>query len=120
MRSPEVTRARELRNNMTKVEWFVWSRLRGRKVAGYKFRRQVPIGPYFADFACLAARFVVEVDGGGHDGDRDDRRTAWLESRGYRVFRVGAHEVDSSIDHVMDSLYEALTSSTPNPQMVGR
>jgi very-short-patch-repair endonuclease len=57
--SPETERARELRNNMTKAEWFVWSRLRSRQVAGYKFRRQVPLGPYFADFACLSARLVL-------------------------------------------------------------
>jgi very-short-patch-repair endonuclease len=80
-------------------------------MAGLKFRRQVPIGPYFADFACLTARFVVEVDGEGHDVDRDDRRTAWLESQGYRVFRVGAHEVDESIDDVMDSIFDALTAT---------
>jgi len=115
MHSPEVQRARELRNNMTKVEWFVWSRLRGRKVGGYKFRRQVPIGPYFADFACLAARFVVEVDGEGHDADRDARKTALLEARGYRVYRVNVQEVDESIDDVMDSIYEALTSWNPHP-----
>jgi len=100
---------------MTKVEWFVWSRLRGRKVGGYKFRRQVPIGPYFADFACLAARFVVEVDGEGHDADRDARKTALLEARGYRVYRVNVQEVDESIDDVMDSIYDALTSWNPSP-----
>ena len=115
MHSPEVEHARYLRNNMTKVEWFVWSRLRKRQVGGFKFRRQVPVGPYFADFMCKAARFVVEVDGEGHDRDRDDRKTAWLEARSYRVFRVGAHEVDESIDAVMDSLYDALTSATPSP-----
>ncbi len=115
MRSPEVQRARELRNNMTKLERFVWSRLRGRKVGGYKFRRQVPLGPYFADFLCLAARFVIEVDGEGHDGSRDDAKTLWLEERGYRVYRVSAQEVDDSIDNVIDSIYEALTSWNPHP-----
>ena len=100
---------------MTKVEWFVWSRLRARKVGGYKFRRQVPIGPYFADFACLAARFVVEVDGEGHDADRDARKTARLEAGGYRVYRVNVQEVDESIDDVMDSIYDALTSWNPHP-----
>jgi len=113
MHPPQITRARELRNDMTKVEWFVWSRLRGREVGGYKFRRQVPIGPYFADFACRAARLVVEIDGEGHDLDQDDRRDAWMRARGYRVLRVSAQEVDESIDDVMDSIYDAVTSSTP-------
>jgi very-short-patch-repair endonuclease len=100
---------------MTKLERFVWSRLRGRKVGGYRFRRQVPLGPYFADFLCPAARFVVEVDGEGHDGARDDSKTLWLEERGYRVHRVSAQEVDDSIDDVMDSIYKALTSWNPLP-----
>ena len=100
---------------MTKVEWFVWSRLRGRKVGGYEFRRQVPVGPYFVDFLCLAARFVIEVDGAGHDADRDARKTGWLEAHGYRVYRVGVQEIDEAMDDVMDSIYYALTSSNPNP-----
>ncbi|SRR6266851_5684718 len=115
MHSPEVERARQLLNNMTKVERFVWSRLRSRQLGGFKFRRQVPMGPYFADFMCKAARFVVEIDGAGHGSDRDDRKTAWLETAGYRVFRVGAHEVNESIDDVMDSIFATLTSATPSP-----
>jgi very-short-patch-repair endonuclease len=99
---------------MTKVEWFVWSRLRGRKVGGYKFRRQVPLGPYFADFACPAAHLVVEIDGEGHDQVQDDRRDAWLRAKGYRVLRISAQEVDESIDDVMDSIYDAVTSSNAN------
>jgi len=115
MRSPEVQRARELRNNMTKVESFVWSRLRGRKVGGYKFRRQVPLGSYFVDFLCVAARFVIEVDGESHDADGDARKTSWLEAHGYRVYRVGVNEIDEAMDDVMDSIYDALTSSNPHP-----
>jgi very-short-patch-repair endonuclease len=98
---------------MTKVEWFVWSRLRGRQVGGYKFRRQVPLGPYFADFFCPLARLVVEIDGAGHEAERDDRKTAWLEREGYRVLRFLASDVDDSIDDVMDAIYFEVT--TPNP-----
>ena len=98
---------------MTEVEWFVWSRLRGRQVGGYKFRRQVPIGPYFADFFCPLARLVVEIDGEGHEAERDDRKTAWLEREGYRVLRFLAWDVDDSIDDVMDAIYFELTK--PNP-----
>jgi very-short-patch-repair endonuclease len=106
MHSPTTERARELRNNMTKAEWFVWSRLRGRQMAGYKFRRQFPIGPYFADFACLSARLVVEVDGGeGHGQESDEQKTAFLKSRGYRVVRIPIQSLDESIDDVMDTIY---------------
>ncbi len=97
---------------MTKVEWRVWSRLRGRKVAGYKFRRQVPIGPYFVDFLCNSARLVIEVDGTGHDVERDDRRDSYMRARGYRVVRIPVTAVDESIDQVMDGIYEHLTSES--------
>ena len=59
-----VARARDLRQNRTKAERRLWSILRGSKLDGFKFRRQHPIDRYFADFACLEARLVVEVDGG--------------------------------------------------------
>ncbi len=85
--SPETHRARYLRNNMTKVERYVWSRLRNRQVGGYKFRRQVPVGPYFVDFLCVSARLAVEVDGAGHEQEQDERKTAWLKANGYRVLR---------------------------------
>jgi very-short-patch-repair endonuclease len=61
------TFARYLRRNMTGVERLLWSRLRRRQQGGFKFRRQVPLGPYVVDFACYAARVVVEVDGPGHE-----------------------------------------------------
>ena len=96
---------------MSKTEWFMWSRLRNRQLAGYKFRRQFPIGPYFADFACLTARLVIEVDGGEHHGgESDDRKTAFLKSRGYKVLRVPVQEIDESMDYVMDGIYNLLVS----------
>ena len=95
---------------MTKAEWFVWSRLRGRQVAGYKFRRQVPIGPYIADFACLSARLVIEVDGEGHDEESDRRRDACIEAHGYGVLRIPIQSVDESIEDGMDGIYLALVA----------
>jgi very-short-patch-repair endonuclease len=59
-------RARELRRNQTEAGKAFWFRVRNRRLDGYKFRRQVPIGPYIADFVCTAARFVVEIDAGQH------------------------------------------------------
>jgi very-short-patch-repair endonuclease len=106
---PETERARELRNNMTNAEWRMWSQLRNRQMAGYKFRRQVPIGSYFADFACLSARLVIEVDGGeAHGGESDKRKSAYLQARGYQVLRVPVQEIDETMDDVMHGIFLAL------------
>ena len=110
MHSPETHRARELRNNMTKVERYLWSRLCNRKLRGFKFRRQVPIGPYFADFACLSARMVIEVDGPHHLEESDALKTAYIEARGYRLLRVPVSHIDESMDSVMDTIDRELDS----------
>src|SRR5207245_4073810 len=103
--SPETDRARYLRNNMTRTERRVWSRLRSRQVGGYKFRRQVPLGPYFVDFLCISDRLAVEVDGPLHAEESDQRKTAWLEAAGYRVIRIPVTEVDESLDDVIHGIY---------------
>jgi very-short-patch-repair endonuclease len=109
MHSEQTERARDLRNNMTKAERYMWSRLRNRQMAGYKFRRQFPIGPYFADFACLSARLVIEVDGGeAHGGESDRRKTAYLQARGYQVMRVPVQEIDETMEDVMHGIFFAL------------
>ena len=79
----------------------MWALLRGRKL-GVKFRRQHPIGPYVADFACVSARLVVEVDGGTHSerAAYDQHRDRWLESRGWRVMRVFLQQVDEGPEDV--------------------
>src|SRR5438128_1083988 len=84
-------RARALRNAMTEAERCLWNKLRERNRKGSHFRRQVPIGSYIVDFCWHKAKLIVEVDGGQHNEDaermRDQQRTQWLESRGYRVIR---------------------------------
>ena len=111
----KIDRARELRANMTEAERRLWSRLRHRQLHGHHFRRQVPIGPYVADFACLASRLVVEVDVSQHDNDlnrsRDDKRTRWLESEGYRVIRFWNNDVTQNALGVLDVIYAALYST---------
>ena len=81
-------------------------------VTGSHWRRQAPIGPYVVDFACHAARLVVEVDGAQHGFDaerrRDDVRTAYLEGAGYRVLRFWNHEVLRETQSVLDTIYVAL------------
>ena len=83
-------RARQLRRQATDAERVLWQWLRGRRLDGIKFRRQVPLGPYFADFLSEEARLVVEVDGSHHtpDSRRDRVRDAWLRLAGLRVLRL--------------------------------
>ena len=84
-----IAKARDLRNNLTKSEQALWKHLRMRQLAGYKFRRQQPIGPYIVDFVSFERRLIIEVDGGQHSQqvDYDAERTAWLEAQRYRVLR---------------------------------
>ena len=116
MHSPETERARELRNNVSGTERRVWYRLRGRQLAGYKFRRQLPIGPYFADFACLSARLVVEIDGGEHHEEAiDAHKTSYLESQGFRVVRIGASQTDQHLEEVIERIWSELQEATAPP-----
>ena len=88
----EITeRARALRSNATPEERKVWQLLSRYRP---KFTRQLPIGPYVADFACRQAKLVVEIDGGQHAGSgRDMARDQWLRSEGWTVFRVWNSDV---------------------------
>ena len=108
-----LNRARRLRKNMTDAERFVWSRLRSRRFAGYKFRRQMPIGPYIVDFICLKRRLIVELDGGQHveQRDYDDQRTGWLQSQGFDVLRFWNHEVFEDWETVEEVIWRALGES---------
>jgi very-short-patch-repair endonuclease len=84
--------ARELRRRMTNAEEILWRVLRDRQFLGLKFRRQVPIGAYVADFACVQEKLIVECDGRAHDDPDqrayDVRRDAWLAEHGWRVLRI--------------------------------
>lgn len=108
-------RAKELRSNTTEPEQLLWRALRNIPVYGSHFRRQVPIGPYVADFACLKARLLIELDGGHHADDevatRDERRTRWLESEGYRVIRFWNAELIENMPGVLDTIYAGLYGS---------
>ena len=88
-------------------------------MAGLKFRRQVPLGPYVVDFFCLSVSLVVEVDGGQHgvaDGrSQDARRTRWLEAQGYRVMRFWNNEVSDNLEGVLAVILEAATRDDPSP-----
>ena len=99
---------------MTGAERKLWSVLRNGQLAGAKFRRQQPIGPYIADFVCQEHRLILEADGGQHlDNPRDDRRTSFLASKGYRVLRFWNNDILANIDGVAAVIAAAL--STPHP-----
>src|SRR3954467_2182494 len=89
------TRARKLRREMSRAETLLWRHLRARGFGNVKFRRQVPLGDFVADFLCARASLIVEVDGGQHfeRAAADARRSAWMQSQGYRVIRFWNHEV---------------------------
>ena len=106
-------RARSLRMTMTDAERRLWSALRARRLQGFKFRRQHPVGPYIADFVCLAHRLVIEADGGQHaESAYDARRTAWLESRGWRVIRFWNNDVLTNPTGVQETVLSALNATS--------
>jgi very-short-patch-repair endonuclease len=102
-------RARSLRVRMTDAERKLWFALRDRRFAGFKFRRQVPIGHFIADFVCFERRLVIEVDGGQHtESATDQRRDRWFAANGFRVMRFWNNEVLSNLEGVMTVLAGAL------------
>jgi len=103
---PRTHRARALRQASTEAEWKLWTVLRNRQLGGFKFRRQVPIGRYFADFACLEGRLIVELDGSQHQDrvEYDARRTNELESCGFRVLRFDNYDVLTNPTGVGDTI----------------
>ncbi len=106
---PESARAQALRAESTDAEMKLWRRLRDRRLAGAKFVRQAPLGPYYADFVCRACKLVVEVDGSQHaDSAYDDKRDASLVALGYRVLRFWNADVLHAIDDVCETIVAAL------------
>jgi very-short-patch-repair endonuclease len=101
--------ARKLRADETEEEYFLWSDLRNRRLNGYKFARQIPLGPYVVDFLCREKRLVVELDGGQHgESGHDCRRTTWLNKQGYSVIRFWNNEVRFERAAVLDTILAVL------------
>ncbi|HKS61088.1 MAG TPA: DUF559 domain-containing protein [Xanthobacteraceae bacterium] len=117
--SKDRSRARGLRHRATEPEQKLWWHLRHRlPTQGTHFRRQVPIGPYIADFCCLKAKLIIEVDGNQHGLDtnitRDAKRTAYLASQGFSVLRFSNREVMTEINGVLEAIHATLSTPTPN------
>jgi very-short-patch-repair endonuclease len=101
--------ARLLRRNATEIEQIMWRLLRDRRLSGFKFRRQVPVGPFVLDFACITHRLAVELDGSQHfDSAHDTKRDAFLRSRGWRVIRFWNTDVTHNRAGVLWTIGNAL------------
>ena len=103
-----------MRREPSDAERRLWQHLRNRQLNGLKFRRQLPIGPYIADFACEECRLIVEVDGKQHElaGDYDERRTQYLNDTGWRVIRIYAGDVLACPEQV---LFHITAEAKPSP-----
>ena len=102
--------ARELRRDATDAEQRLWSALRDRRLRGYRFRRQHPIGDYIVDFACTKHRLIIEADRGQRaDSEADRRRTAVLESEGWRVLRFWNNDVLANTEGVVETILRELS-----------
>ena len=112
-----IDRARRLRTNATGAERVLWTALRLLRRQDFYFRRQAPIGPYIADFACKRAKLVVELDGSQHDeavqAAHDEARTAFLNARGYRVLRFANHEVFGNLHVIVGAILRMLGPTRP-------
>ena len=107
-----IARARSLRRQMSLAEARLWNTLRNEQLKPWHFRRQMPVGPYYADFASRTAKLIIEVDGAAHFTDaaaeNDARRDAFLRSQGYRVLRVTTSDVLDRLDGVHAAILAAL------------
>lgn len=106
--------ARKLRSTMTDGERLLWSKLRSEQL-GVKFRRQHPLGHYVADFACLAPRVVVELDGSQHADQQayDLARDAFFKSKGFAVLRFPANAPFTELEGVLQAILTQVQAATP-------
>ena len=112
--------ARDLRRNGSRAERKIWEFLRDRRLTGAKFRRQHPIGPYFADFACVSRKIFIEIDGDHHafQIEADAHRTAAMEIRGWRVLRFWANHVVGNPEGTWAEIALALDNDeSPSPSL---
>ncbi|HEV8226301.1 MAG TPA: DUF559 domain-containing protein [Methylomirabilota bacterium] len=109
--------ARNLRRSQTNAERKLWLLLRDRRLAGFKFHRQHPLGPFIVDFCCTEAKVLVELDGGQHalTHDSDAARSSYLTGQGYAVLRFWNNEVLGNTSGVLERIVEALRLGQRRP-----
>jgi very-short-patch-repair endonuclease len=109
-----------MRANPTEAERRLWSILRGKRLAGYKFKRQQAIGSYIVDFVNFARRLIVEADGSQHAGNADDiRRDAWLKTQGFNVLRLWNNDILAEPAVAEDAIWHALQAPLPVSPRLG-
>jgi very-short-patch-repair endonuclease len=119
--------ARELRKGLTAAEDTLWQALRGRRLNGLKFKRQVPVLAYTVDFLCFEKKLIVEIDGKQHNwfAEYDARRTEEIESQGFAVLRFSNEQVLTDLEYVMESIAAAAAGASsshgsPSPLPLSR
>ena len=116
---PNTERARTLRQESTWAEKMMWHWLRDRRFSAYKFRRNVPMGPYFLDFYCREASLSIELDGGQHgfpaQQAHDAERTKFLASQGIKELRFWNRQLRQEKETVRDTIFNALQERSPHP-----
>jgi very-short-patch-repair endonuclease len=111
--SNQRSRARTMRRAPTDSELRLWRLLRDRRLSGFKFHRQVPVGPYIVDFLCVGAKLIVEADGSQHaERLRDNIRDADLASQGWRVLRFWNNEVLQNREGVLETIFAHVRPSS--------
>ena len=107
-------RAKQMRSDPTPAEHRLWQILRAKRLAGYKFKRQLRIDHYIADFVCLQRRLIVEADGEQHgESKTDERRDAYLKAQGFQVLRSWNNDIFNNEEGVLTSILDALTAPLP-------
>ena len=110
------SRAKAMRSAPTEAEHRLWQIVRAHRFNGFKFRRQVPIDHYIADFLCPARRLIVELDGSQHaESASDARRDAYLRAQGFHIIRIWNNELFTNEEGVAEAILNALQSPLPNP-----
>jgi len=106
--------AKTQRRNPTDAELSLWKILRSRRLAGMKFRRQVPIGPWIVDFVAFERKLIIEADGSQHaDGVRDARRDADLKQRGFEILRFWNNDILLQKNAVAEAIFDRGNSPSP-------
>lgn len=107
-------RAKRMRSEPTPAEHRLWQILRAKHLAGFKFKRQLAIDHYIADFVCVQRRLIIEADGGQHcESTGDARRDAYLQSQGFRILRFWNSDIFDNEEGVLTSILDALTAPLP-------
>ena len=115
--------SKALRKTQTPWEAKLWQQLRAKRFNNLKFKRQVPIGRYIADFCCVEKRLVIELDGGQHNERKisllDQQKHAYLEKEGYSVLRIWNNDLDNNLEGVLEKINESATSLPTSPHAWG-